>query len=130
MPLCKAELTFIILEGALFFSRLIRRFVIRNGAKYKITRGMASLGASMGRSERDKKNEEDLREVVPEGVEGIVPYRGYAREVLHQLVGGLRSGMSYCGSTTLKELREKAEFEKITSASQKEGLPHDITMIK
>ncbi|MBI5355930.1 MAG: IMP dehydrogenase [Candidatus Aenigmarchaeota archaeon] len=104
--------------------------VIRNGAKYKITRGMASLGASMGRAERDKKSEEDLREAVPEGVEGIVPYRGYAREVLYQLVGGLRSGMSYCGATTLKELREKAEFEKITSASQKEGLPHDITLIK
>lgn len=104
--------------------------VIRNGAKYKVTRGMASLGASLGRAEREKQNEDELREAVPEGVEGIVPYRGHAREVLQQLVGGLRSGMSYCGSRTIKELQEKAEFIRITEASYKEGLPHDISVAK
>ena len=70
--------------------------------------------------------EQAAEEAVPEGVEGLIPYKGTAQEVVRQLVGGLRSGMSYSGARTVAELRKNSEFMRITSAGYKESLPHDI----
>jgi IMP dehydrogenase len=99
--------------------------VTRGGRQYKIYRGMASLWTSAER--RDMPQEDDLlSEIVPEGIEAIVPYRGKVAAVLGQLIGGLRSGMSYCGATTLAELRANARFIRVTEAGVREGLPHDV----
>ena len=112
--------------------------VLREGARYKLTRGMASLAATVDRRVRESKTSgpkedeligEIIEESVPEGVEGMIPYRGRVEEVVQQLVGGLRSGMSYSGARNLKELRRKAEFMRITSAGYKESLPHDIQRV-
>ena len=101
--------------------------VIRNGRQYKTYRGMASLWAAARRQSLDGPVEdEDLSQIVAEGVEATVPYRGKAGDVLGQLVGGLRSGMSYCGARTIPELWERAEFIQITAAGYKESLPHDV----
>jgi IMP dehydrogenase len=102
--------------------------VVRGGMKYKLYRGMASLTATLSRryterGGRGKIEDEEAMEVVPEGVESMVPYRGAAREVVHQLAGGLRSGMSYCGARTVPELWSKAEFIRITNAAWHESLP-------
>jgi len=100
---------------------------VRGGIKYKVFRGMASLGAAMGRriKERDEDpTREDVSEVVPEGVESVVPYRGRVAEVVHQLCGGLRSGMSYCGAGDLRALRRNAKFIRITPAGLSESKPH------
>ncbi|MEJ2353965.1 MAG: IMP dehydrogenase, partial [Anaerolineales bacterium] len=91
--------------------------VIRDGRRYKIVRGMASLTANVSRKEIDRQNEiqaDEWGEVVPEGVEAVVPYRGGVEDILHQLLGGLRSGMSYAGASTVSELLEKAEFIQIS----------------
>lgn len=99
--------------------------VSRNGRQFKLYRGMASLWASAER--RDMPQEDDLlSEIVPEGVEALVPYRGRTAAVLSQLVGGLRSGMSYCGATTVAELRERARFIRVTDAGVRESMPHDV----
>ncbi|MDG7005984.1 MAG: IMP dehydrogenase, partial [Nitrososphaerota archaeon] len=112
--------------------------ILRGGARYKLTRGMASLTASIDRRIREGSGarpketelvEEVAQESVPEGVEGLIPYRGKVVDVIKQLVGGLRSGMSYCGARTVEELQEKAEFIQITSAGYKESLPHDIERV-
>ncbi len=106
--------------------------VIRGGRRYKIVRGMASLTANIARKEIEKQGEVDPDEwekVVPEGVEAIVDYKGGVAEVLHQLVGGLRSGMTYAGAATIEELWEKAEFIRITSAGMLESQPHDVKLI-
>jgi IMP dehydrogenase len=104
--------------------------VIRRGRKYKVIRGMASLSATMSRhgTEPGEQLDEDPEwaEVVPEGIEATVPYRGDVGEVLHQLIGGLRSALSYCGARNIAELQEKAEFVRITSAGLRESLPHDV----
>ncbi|NQV08655.1 IMP dehydrogenase [Candidatus Woesearchaeota archaeon] len=102
--------------------------ILRNGRKYKVSRGMASYGAAFGRREREKSNE-DVLDTVPEGVEAIVPYRGSAKEVIHQLIGGLRSGISYCGAKNIKEMQKNAEFIRITPAGVKESKPHDVEKI-
>ncbi len=100
-------------------------FVTRNGRQYKVYRGMASLWTSAER--RDMPQEDELlSEIVPEGIEALVPYRGRLSSVLTQLVGGLRSGMSYCGATTLAELRRNARFMRVTDAGVREGMPHDV----
>jgi IMP dehydrogenase len=99
--------------------------VNRNGRQFKLYRGMASLWASAER--RDMPQEDDLlSEIVPEGVEALVPYRGRVASVLAQLVGGLRSGMSYCGATTAAELRTNARFIRMTDAGVRESMPHDV----
>ncbi len=99
--------------------------VTRNGRQYKVYRGMASLWTSAER--RDMRQEDELlSEIVPEGIEAMVPYRGRVSAVLAQLVGGLRSGMSYCGATTLGELRAHARFMRVTDAGVREGMPHDV----
>lgn len=109
--------------------------VQRNGQKVKVVRGMASLGAAMGRKavesgdDESAETQEDWDKVVPEGVEAVVPYRGWVAEILHQLVGGLRSGLSYGGACTIAELQEKAEFIEITSAGRRESGSHDVSRI-
>ncbi|AAL80409.1 IMP dehydrogenase [Pyrococcus furiosus DSM 3638] len=102
--------------------------VIINGRKYKQYRGMGSLGAMMkGGAERYYQGGYmKTRKFVPEGVEGVVPYRGTVSEVLYQLVGGLKAGMGYVGARNIKELKEKGEFVIITSAGLRESHPHDI----
>ena len=112
--------------------------VLRDGVRYKLTRGMASLAATVDRrlkeSGRGGPQEDELigeviEESVPEGVEGLIHYKGRVEEVVKQLVGGLRSGMSYSGSHDLAELRSRSEFMRITSAGHRESLPHDIQKV-
>jgi len=103
--------------------------IIRGGRKFKIYRGSAGFGSVMSRKQRENGND-DLSDVVPEGVEGTVPYKGNVSEVLYQLVGGLKSGMSYCGAHNMNELWKNAEFVKITSAGLKESHAHDIDVLK
>lgn len=101
--------------------------IIRENRKYKIYRGMASHGAYLSRMEREGVfEEEEIEAYVSEGVEGLVEYRGTVSEVLRQLVGGLRSGMSYLGAKTIKELQNNAIFIKITDAGIREGGIHDM----
>jgi|DewCreStandDraft_2_1066082.scaffolds.fasta_scaffold02303_8 IMP dehydrogenase len=103
--------------------------VIRDGQKVKVTRGMASLSATISRElleHGEDTFDQDWEKVVPEGVEAVVPYRGAVAEVLQQLVGGLRSGMSYCGARSIAELQEKAEFIQMTPAGVRESGPHDV----
>ena len=109
--------------------------VIRGGQKVKVVRGMASLGASMGRKAAENNADESAEsqaewdKVVPEGVEAVVPYRGNVHEVVYQLVGGLRSGLSYGGACTIAELQRKAEFIEISQAGVYESHPHDVQKI-
>ncbi len=106
--------------------------VVRQGRRYKVVRGMASLTANVARKRvgRDEDlSQEDWEKVVPEGVEAMVPYRGAVRDMLYQLVGGLRSGMSYAGAHTIPELWEQAEFIRITPAGQRESAPHDVSVM-
>ncbi|MCC6192025.1 MAG: IMP dehydrogenase [Anaerolineales bacterium] len=103
--------------------------VIRDGRRYKVVRGMASLTANVDRQALDKPgqlDDDDWEKVVPEGVEAVVPYRGRAADVLHQLVGGLRSGLSYAGAACLADLQANAEFLRITPAGIRESGPHDV----
>ena len=102
--------------------------LIRNGKRFKVYRGMASYGARLGRDAKENNNN-DVLDYTPEGVEALVPYKGNVTEVIRPLLGGLRSGMSYCGAISIKELREKAEFVRITHAGIKESHPHDINLI-
>jgi IMP dehydrogenase len=106
--------------------------VIRDGEQKKIIRGMASLTANIDRKTIDRSAEEqeiDYGEVVPEGVEAVVPYRGPVEDILHQLIGGLRSGMSYAGASTIEEFWEKAEFIRITRAGEQESGVHDVDVL-
>ncbi len=110
------------------------RIVIRNGRRYKIVRGMASLTANIDRQQvadevRETGQEIDWEKVVPEGVEAVVPYRGHVAEVLDQLIGGLRSGLSYGGAFTIEELWDNAEFIQITPAGLFESRPHDVEIL-
>lgn len=106
--------------------------ITRGGRKYKIARGMASAEAQLERRRREAPEvgwaawEDDVSEVVPEGVEAAVPYRGEATEVIFQLIGGLRSGMSYCNARALPELVAHARFVRITDAGRKESGTHDV----
>ncbi len=101
--------------------------IIRENRKYKIFRGMASHGAYLSKMEREGIfEEEEIEAYVSEGVEGLVEYRGTVSEVLKQLVGGLRSGMSYLGARNIKELQNNAIFIKITDAGIREGGIHDM----
>lgn len=102
--------------------------VVRDGRRFKVVRGMASLSANMGRKSIDggEALDTDWERVVPEGVEAVVPYRGPVRDVLHLLVGGLRSGLTYSGAESLAELRDKAEYVRITGAGMAESRHHDV----
>jgi IMP dehydrogenase len=102
---------------------------VYQGRKFKVYRGMGSLGA-MAKGSKDRYFQEDNKKLVPEGVEGRVPYKGSTSETIYQLVGGLRSGMGYCGCPTVSELRTKGQFMRITAAGLRESHPHDIYITK
>lgn len=99
------------------------------GRQFKVYRGMGSLGA-MSAGGRDRYFQEGNRKLVPEGVEGRVPYKGPLSETVYQLIGGLRAGMGYCGCASIAELQKKARFIRITNAGLKESHPHDIYITK
>jgi IMP dehydrogenase len=105
--------------------------VIYESRKYKSYRGMGSIGA-MEKGSKDRyfqDVEDDIKKLVPEGIEGRVPYKGYLSEVVYQMTGGLRAAMGYCGAATVKEL-QTAEFVQISSASYKESHPHSVQITK
>ncbi|MGD8244771.1 MAG: IMP dehydrogenase [Anaerolineae bacterium] len=103
--------------------------ILYEGRTYKVYRGMGSLGAMTGRT-ADRYFQAESRKLVPEGIEGMVPYKGPLSDLVYQLVGGLRSGMGYCGCRTLDELRERARFVRITAAGLQESHPHDVIITK
>ena len=103
--------------------------VLYEGRRYKVYRGMGSLGA-MDAGSKDRYFQEDTKKYVPEGVEGMIHYRGPLGDIVYQLVGGLKSGMGYCGAKDIPTLQEKARFVKITSASLIENHPHDVKITK
>ena len=105
--------------------------IIFDGRKFKVYRGMGSLGA-MKKGSKDRyfqDVEDDIKKLVPEGIEGRVPYKGTLAEVVIQYIGGLRAGMGYCGASTI-ELLQKARFVRITNAGMNESHPHNISITK
>jgi len=101
----------------------------KNNRKYKLTRGMASLMANHDRQKNDVTVKKDLKEYAAEGVEAVVPYRGHLAEFVNQMLGGVRSGFSYCGAKNIVETWKKAEFIQITQSSLIESKPHDVEQI-
>jgi IMP dehydrogenase len=105
--------------------------ILYRGRTFKQYRGMGSLGAMVeGSSDRYAQSDVQKDKLVPEGVEGRVPYRGKLSDFVYQLVGGLRAGMGYVGAATIPELQKKANFVKITGASLRENHPHDIAITR
>ncbi len=104
-------------------------FELFQGRKYKVYRGMGSI-AAMENGSKDRYFQTNAKKLVPEGVEGRVAYKGLVEDTVFQLLGGLRSGMGYCGCTTIEDLKEKGRFVKISAASLKESHPHDIHITK
>ena len=103
-----------------------------NGRSYKAYRGMGSVGA-MARGSADRYFQQEVKDnlkLVPEGIEGQVPYKGPVGAVLHQLVGGLRAAMGYVGAADLRELRDKVQFIRITSAGMHESHVHDVMITR
>jgi IMP dehydrogenase len=107
--------------------------LVKNGKKYKMYRGMASFYASLGRKYREEGpqvvDSDDLNDYVPEGIEAMVPYKGSVVEIIRQMAGGLRSGLSYCGAKTIPEMQMNAEFIRITSAGYIESQSHDVDVM-
>jgi len=106
--------------------------ISKNGKRFKIYRGMASLGASLGRKSKDSGNaglSDDLNDYVAEGVEGMVPYRGSVTDIITQITGGIRSGLSYCGAHNIQQMQKNAEFIKISRAGFAESQPHDVDVM-
>ncbi len=106
--------------------------ILYEGRKYKSYRGMGSVGAmESGSKDRYFQDaEDDIKKLVPEGIEGRVPYSGNLSEVVFQMTGGLRAAMGYCGAASIKELQEKAQFIRVTGAGQRESHPHDVFITK
>lgn len=104
-------------------------FELYQGRKYKVYRGMGSI-AAMENGSKDRYFQQDAKKLVPEGVEGRVAYKGHVEDTVFQLVGGLRSGMGYCGAKDIETLKQTGQFVKITAASLKESHPHDIHITK
>ena len=102
---------------------------IYQGRSFKVYRGMGSLGA-MKEGSKDRYFQENEQKLVPEGIEGRVPYKGSLSETVYQLIGGLKAGMGYCGTRDITELKTKTKFIRITSAGLRESHPHDITITK
>ena len=102
---------------------------VYQGRQFKVYRGMGSLGA-MQKGSKDRYFQSNNKKLVPEGVEGRVPFRGAVSETIYQMMGGLRSGMGYCGAHNIEELRTRSKFVRITSAGLKESHPHDIYITK
>ncbi len=103
--------------------------ILRDGRRYKTYRGMGSLGA-MQTGSADRYFQEDAKKLVPEGIEGMVAYKGPVGDVLYQMLGGLRSAMGYLGTESIPALQERSQFVKVTQASLIEGHPHDVTITK
>jgi IMP dehydrogenase len=106
--------------------------ILYEGRSFKSYRGMGSIGA-MKEGSKDRyfqDVEEDIAKLVPEGVEGRVPYKGPLGDTVYQLIGGLRSAMGYCGAKNINQLRTKARFVKISSKGLKESHPHDVIITK
>ena len=106
--------------------------ITKNGKRFKIYRGMASLAASMGRKTKETGSFEltdDLNDYVAEGVEAMVPYRGSVTDIIIQITGGIRSGLSYCGGHNIKQMQDNAEFIKISRAGFAESQPHDVELM-
>jgi len=106
--------------------------VLYQGRSYKAYRGMGSLGA-MARGSADRYFQEEVRDdlkLVPEGVEGQVPYRGPVASVIHQLVGGLKAAMGYTGCATISDLQTKSQFLRVTGAGVRESHVHDVTVTR
>ena len=104
-------------------------YELYQGRKYKVYRGMGSISA-MENGSKDRYFQTDAKKLVPEGVEGRVAYKGSVEDTVFQLMGGLRSGMGYCGTATIEELKQNGRFVKISAASLKESHPHDIHITK
>ena len=104
-------------------------FELYQGRKYKVYRGMGSI-AAMENGSKDRYFQSDAKKLVPEGVEGRVAYKGTVEDTIFQLMGGLRSGMGYCGTQSIEELKQNGRFMKISAASLKESHPHDIHITK
>ncbi len=120
-----------VMIGSLFAGTLESpgEIEIYQGRSFKVYRGMGSLSA-MACGSKDRYFQENAKKLVPEGVEGRVPYRGALSEIVFQLIGGIRAGMGYCGMPTVDDLRKKAQFVKITNAALIESHPHDISITK
>jgi len=106
--------------------------ITKNGKRFKIYRGMASLTASMGRKTKESGTIEltdDINDYVAEGVEALVPYKGSVTDIITQITGGIRSGLSYCGAHSIKQMQENAEFIKISRAGFAESQPHDVDVM-
>ena len=104
----------------------------KNGKRFKVYRGMASLAASIGRKSKETGSmslDDDLNDYVAEGVEAMVPYKGTVTDILKQLTGGVRSGLSYCGAHTIPQMQENAEFIKMSRAGFAESQPHDVSLM-
>ncbi len=104
----------------------------KNGKRFKVYRGMASLAASIGRKSKETGSislDDDLNDFVAEGVEAMVPYKGTVTDILKQLTGGVRSGLSYCGAHTIPQMQENAEFIKMSRAGFAESQPHDVSLM-
>lgn len=102
---------------------------IFQGRRFKVYRGMGSV-AAMEKGSKDRYFQEDNKKFVPEGIEGRLPYKGSLSETIYQLIGGIRSGMGYCGTGSLEELRENSQFIKMTGAGLRESHPHDVQITK
>jgi IMP dehydrogenase len=106
-------------------------FILFEGRQYKSYRGMGSLGAMKeGSGDRYFQEGAEATKLVPEGIEGMVPYRGSVKNTIHQLMGGLRSSMGYCGSKDIQDFHKKAEFIQTTTAGIKESHPHEVKIMK
>jgi len=106
--------------------------IMKNGKRFKIYRGMASLTASLGRKSKESgfvSLDDDLNDYVAEGVEAMVPYKGSVTDIIKQLTGGIRSGLSYCGAHNIQQMQENAEFIKMSSAGFVESQPHDVSLM-
>ena len=104
----------------------------KNGKRFKVYRGMASLAASIGRKSKETGTislDDDLNDYVAEGVEAMVPYKGTVTDILKQLTGGVRSGLSYCGAHTIPQMQQNAEFIKMSRAGFAESQPHDVSLM-
>ena len=105
--------------------------ILYEGRQYKSYRGMGSMGAmQQGGGDRYFQEGAESTKLVPEGIEGMVPYRGPVRNTIHQLVGGLRSSMGYCGCANIRDFRSNSEFVQVTSAALKENHPHEVRIVK
>ncbi|MFB5089713.1 IMP dehydrogenase [Psychrobacillus sp. PGGUH221] len=102
---------------------------IFQGRRFKVYRGMGSIGA-MEKGSKDRYFQEDAKKLVPEGIEGRLPYKGPLSDTVHQLLGGVRAGMGYCGTKDLQDLRENAQFIRMTGAGLRESHPHDVQITK